>query len=163
MTTEIAIRPARPDDRAWLLAAIRDLQDYEVALHDSRLPGEAVAESYLSLVEAEAAAKEGAILIADADGGPVGFVAGWVEQDDVLAETADSNRHGYVSDIYVIPGARGRRIAGALLAALERHLSGRGLARLRICALAANASALRAYDAFGFAPYEVVLEKKLRS
>jgi ribosomal protein S18 acetylase RimI-like enzyme len=55
------------------------------------------------------------VLIAETQGIFVGFAAGWVEQDDNIAETADSNRFGYISDICVMPAYRGQRIALRLL------------------------------------------------
>jgi GNAT superfamily N-acetyltransferase len=52
-----------------------------------------------------------------------------------LADTADSNRVGYVSDICVMPAYRGRRIAVELLSAIERHLARTGITRVRLASL----------------------------
>jgi hypothetical protein len=48
-----------------------------------------------------------------------------------------------------------------LLAKAERHLIGAGVTRLRINVLANNAKARRAYECYGFAPYEVMYEKRI--
>ena len=46
-------------------------------------------------------------------------VGGWVIEDDAIAETADSNRYGLVSDACVLAAYRGRRIASRLIEAIE--------------------------------------------
>ena len=99
------------------------------------------------------------MLVAESGGEFAGFVAGWVEQAGNIGETPDSNRFGHVSDICVMPAFRGRRIAGLLLEAVERHLRRAGVTRLRVNALAANAPARASYERAGFAPYEVLHEK----
>jgi ribosomal protein S18 acetylase RimI-like enzyme len=157
----IVIRHARASDSPDLRRAFIELQEVERALDDSRLPGEAVAERYLAWLEAQVRGKGGAIFVADEDGIFRGFIAGWIVENDHLIETADSNRFGLVSDICVLSEARGRGIANLLLAAAERHLAAQGVTRLRLSALAGNTAAQSAYRKYGFAPYEMVLEKRI--
>jgi ribosomal protein S18 acetylase RimI-like enzyme len=107
------------------------------------------------------AADSGAVLVADTQGIFAGFAAGWVEQDDNIAETADSNRFGYISDICVMPAYRGQRIALRLLDNLEQHLRRAGVTRLRIASLATNAAARATYERGGFVPYEIIYEKSM--
>jgi ribosomal protein S18 acetylase RimI-like enzyme len=158
MTCALVIRPARLADRPALRRAIVELQDYERRHHDTRLPGEAIADRYLDWMWRRAA-DDGIVLVADIAGSFAGFVAGWVEQATNVAETAESNRFGLVSDICVMPDFRGHRLAERLLCALEQHLRATGIARLRVSVLAANASARRSYEHAGFSAYEVVYEK----
>jgi ribosomal protein S18 acetylase RimI-like enzyme len=158
MNDPLTIRPATASDRPLLRRAIIELQDHERRLHATRLPSEQIADTYLARIE-HLAAENGAVLVAEIDGLFAGFVAGWVEQNDNPAETADSNRFGYISDICVMPGYRGRHIALRLLESIEQHLGRTGVARLRIGSLAANAAARATYERGGFAPYEVVHEK----
>jgi ribosomal protein S18 acetylase RimI-like enzyme len=158
MNDPLTIRPATASDRPLLRRAIIELQDHERRLHATRLPGEQIADTYLARIE-HLAAENGAVLVAEIDGLFAGFVAGWVEQNDNPAETADSNRFGYISDICVMPGYLGRHIALRLLESIERHLGRTGVARLRIGSLAANTAARATYERGGFAPYEVVHEK----
>ena len=99
-------------------------------------------------------------MIAEDDGRFAGYAAGWVEEDDTLAETPDSNRYGYVFDCYVIPAKRGLGIAGKLLTAVEAHLWTTGVSRIRIGSLATNLAALQAYRRHGFVAYEMILEKR---
>lgn len=156
------IRPYRESDRAAVIAAEIDLQEYERTLHDTRLPGAAVMDAYLDRLQQEVAAQSGAILIAEDGGRFLGLVACLVVQDDAVQETADSNVHGYITDIYVVPERRGSGLARALLEAAEAHLVLTGVSRVRINVLAANRMARRAYEKHGFEPYEVMYEKRLQ-
>lgn len=152
----IVLRDATPEDRPFLLSAIAALNDHERALHDTRLPGAAIAEAYFASIDGK-----GPIVLAIGADGPVGYMACRIETDDAPAETADSNVFGYISDVFVAPEARGRGIAGILVAEAERRLRPLGVTRLRLGSLAMNDQAIRAYRKAGFADYEVVLEKRL--
>src|SRR5271165_2839166 len=158
----LTIRPAMLADGPHLRAAIVELHEHERRLHNSRLPGEETADAYLAWMLAEAQGG-GAVLVAEIGGGFAGFAAGWIAEDNVIEETPDSNRYGYVSDVCVLPPFRGRRIASALLEALEARLRRGGVARIRLSALAANAAARKVYERSGFKPYEVVYEKVVGS
>ena len=159
MLAAVTIRPAIPADRPHLRQAIVELQDYERVLHMTRLPGEAVADAYLDWLQRQADTAAGTVLVAESESAFVGFVVGWIEVSEIITETPDSNRFGYISDICVMPAFRGQRIAAQLLRAIEQHLRRAGVVRLRINALAANTSARLCYERAGFAPYEVHHEK----
>ncbi len=135
-----------------------ELQDYERLRHPTRLPGAQIVDAYLDWMLGEAQSK-GAVLVAERDGYFAGFVAGWIEQNENLAETADSNRFGLISDICVMPGSRGQRIATQLLDGMTQRLGRAGITRVRITALAANSSARASYEYAGFVPYELSYEK----
>jgi ribosomal protein S18 acetylase RimI-like enzyme len=155
---ELTIRPAMSSDWPQLRQAVIELQEHERRLHLSRLPGEQIADAYLAWLQQQAD-ESGAVLVGEIEGAFVGFVAGWIEQENNLTETADSNHFGYISDICVMPAYRGRRIADRLLDAIEQHLASAGIRRIRIGSLAANRSARASYERAGFVSYEVVYEK----
>jgi ribosomal protein S18 acetylase RimI-like enzyme len=157
----IHVRTAKSADRDWLVKAIADEQEHEHTLHDTRKPGAEVAKPYLAHLEESVSQKSGVILVAEIWGTFAGYAACWIEQGNVLTETDDSNRSGYVADAYVVPALRGSGIAGKLLKSAEAHLRALGVSRMRIGVLANNSSARRAYEKYGFVPYEFVLEKKL--
>jgi ribosomal protein S18 acetylase RimI-like enzyme len=90
-----------------------------------------------------------------------GFVAGWIEKENNVAETPDSNRYGYVSDICVLPAYRGRRIACRLIQMLEQYFRRAAISRMRIRSLATNKPALASYRHSGFVAYEVLYEKTI--
>ncbi len=153
----LEIRDARPDDTATLIGFIADLQDAECALHPSRRPGADVAASCFDRL----ADKQAQILMAEAGGRPAGFVAGWIAMDPDWLQTPDWRHHGWISDLYVVPGHRGERIAGRLLHAVANRLSSMGAQRLRIGSLSSNGPALAAYRRFGFQPFEITLDMEL--
>jgi GNAT superfamily N-acetyltransferase len=160
MDCALTIRPATTADRPELRRAIVELQEYERRHHDTRLPGAQIADRYLDWMWRRSES-DGAILVAEIGGSFAGFVAGWVEEAGNIAETPDSNRFGLISDICVMPDFRGRRLAARLIGAIEQHLRRTGVVRLRVSALAANDSARRSYQHTGFAPYEIVHEKRI--
>jgi ribosomal protein S18 acetylase RimI-like enzyme len=152
-----AIRAHEAADRQVLLGFIRELQEAERAMHDSRLPGDEVAGlCYERLLERGAE-----ILIAEVEGEPVGFVSGWLAEDDDPLQTSEWRRHGYISDVFVARPWRGRGIGQWLLQAMSDRLQERGARRLRICALATNDTAIDAFRRFGFAPFEITFDKPL--
>jgi ribosomal protein S18 acetylase RimI-like enzyme len=155
------VRPYRDGDRAEVIGALVGIQDHEAALTDTRLPGRQIAEPYFARLRGSVADHSGAMFVAEAGGRFAGFVACYVVEDDNLAETPDSNRFGYVSDVFVVAARRGRGIAQALLGVAERHLAATGVTRLRVGVLAANRTACRAYENYGFALYEAVYEKRI--
>jgi ribosomal protein S18 acetylase RimI-like enzyme len=153
----ITIRPRTAEDRQALLGFIHALQEAERAMHESRLPGDEVAGlCYEKLLDRGAE-----ILIAEIEGEPVGFVSGWLDEDDDPLQTAEWRRHGYVSDVFVAPEWRGRGIGQQLLRAMGDRLRDQGARRLRICALAANETAVDAFRRFGFAPFEITFDRPL--
>lgn len=160
-TLSIVLRDATSEDRPFLLSAIAALNDHERALHDTRLPGDEIAEAYFEKIHGKIATDNGCIVVAFDGEQRVGYMACRIEHDDAPAETADSNVFGYISDVFVSAELRGRGIAALLVAEAERRLRPHGVTRLRLGSLAANAQAIRAYRKAGFADYEVVLEKRL--
>ncbi|MFI4986166.1 MAG: GNAT family N-acetyltransferase [Alphaproteobacteria bacterium] len=128
--------------------------------HTTRLPGEQVADAYVEWMLGRAD-RCGTVLVAQSNSIFAGFVAGWIEQNENIGETPDSNRVEYISDICVMPAFRGRRIAARLLDEIEQHLAGFGIARICINSLAENKSARASYERAGFASYEIVYEKTL--
>jgi ribosomal protein S18 acetylase RimI-like enzyme len=160
MSDPVTIRQAGAADRPQLLRAVIELQDHERRLHATRLPSAEIADAYLAWLESRAL-DSGAILVAEIEGRFAGFASGWIEQDDNIAETPDSNRFGLISDICVMPAYRGRHIAAGLLAGLEQHFDAAGVTRLRIASLAVNRAARTCYERAGFAPYEILYEKPI--
>lgn len=153
----VIIRPADAEDRGTLINFIRQLQDAECEVHPSRLPGAAIAEAYYEKLIAQG----GVILIACSAGNPIGFVAGWLEEDDDTLQKMEWRRHGLISDLFVVTAHRGKGVAQQLLQAMSDGLHERGAKRLRICAVAPNKAAIAAYLRFGFEPFEVLFDKAL--
>ncbi|MBL8710369.1 MAG: GNAT family N-acetyltransferase [Rhodospirillaceae bacterium] len=158
------IRPYQASDADWVLACQIALQEHEIALHDSRGPALPHTHDYLAMLWENIAGKQGVMLIGtDKAGARLGLAAGYVAHEPWPMEVWDSSHYGLVSDVFVVPEARGSGLAQALIDALADHLhrADPRLTRLRINALAVNAMATRAYAKAGFAPYEIMFERPL--
>ena len=83
------IRAATPSDRVDLRAAVVELQEHERRLSATRLPGDAMADAYLEWMLDRVETASGAVLVVEVDGVFAGFAAGWVEEDESLAETPE--------------------------------------------------------------------------
>jgi ribosomal protein S18 acetylase RimI-like enzyme len=127
----IVIRRAEPSDWPNLLKAVAELQDYERKLHDARLPGEEIADAYTRWMLSSADGG-GLVLVAEDGDEFLGFAAGWIEHEENVAETADSNRFGFISDICILAKYRGKRIANQLLEAIISHFDSTGIMRIRV-------------------------------
>ena len=140
-----------------------ELQDFERALQPDRAPGTDMADGHLAYLE-QLAADDGLVLVADADGQPVGFLVLVIEACDPgnVHLLEGERRYGWVTDLFVAAKWRSQGIARRLLERAEAHCRELGLAALQIASLADNPAALRAYDRAGFDAYEITLVKRLR-
>lgn len=160
--TRLRTRPATADDRPAIVQANADMQEFERRLHDSRRPGPDVAAGCYDELLRVIGENDGVLVVAEIDGAFVGYGSGCIERYNSVAETDDSNVYGLVRDVYVVPTHRGQGIATRLIQAVEDHLRRRGISRLRINMLYANESARNAYRKAGFAPYEIMMEKRVK-
>jgi ribosomal protein S18 acetylase RimI-like enzyme len=159
--SEIAIRPAREEDRAAIVALINQLNLHEAALCDDRRTDLAAAEECHAAILARIAREGGALFVAcDAEDAPVGFLSLAFAMDEPFVRE-ELRRYGVVTDLVVAEDRRGSGIGRMLLAEAERRCREQGLRRLLIGALVANAQALASYRASGFGDYMLMLSKGL--
>ncbi|MFJ9180898.1 GNAT family N-acetyltransferase [Streptomyces sp. NPDC102360] len=142
------IRTATPDDVPVIHAMIRELADYEKALHEARASEEQLREAlfgerpaaYAHIAEAD----EG-----EASGEPVGFAL-WF-----LNFSTWRGVHGiYLEDLYVRPSARGGGHGKALLTELARLCVEREYERLEWSVLNWNTPSIEFYEAMGARPQD---------
>jgi len=113
--------------------------------------GEGLAEDVKArLCDDLAARGDAASFIAWLDGHPVGLV-NCIEGYSTFKARPLMNIH----DIAVLPGHRGAGVGQALLAAAEAHARANGCCKLTLEVLTGNTPALRSYERFGFAPYQL--------
>ncbi len=158
----LVLRNPHDSDRDTLLALLRDLADEEAAYHWAMRPGREMTMAEVDRTLAEIADEDGAIVIAELGGKPVGYAAVVLQDGDGEFELKDEwLRRGVVTDLFVAPFGRRRGIGLALLAACERFVADAGTDWLQICVSPANAPAVALYRRAGFGDYEWVLEKRL--
>ncbi len=102
----------------------------------------------------------GATFVAEIDAKIVGYLSLAFAEGPVFVRP-ELRRHGYIQDIVIAEGWRGKRIAQALMAEAERMTREAGLSTLTLFMLAGNEPADRAYRRFGFAPHAVEMIKVL--
>jgi ribosomal protein S18 acetylase RimI-like enzyme len=97
------------------------------------------------------------VLIAEADGVPVGYITGrvTVEPQRVLP------RRGVVEDWYVVRQSRGAGVGGLLLREIERRFVASGCQIIESATWSANEGARKAHDALGFHEIRVIYRKLL--
>lgn len=142
----LTILPVDFRDAAHRSAWLRLLDAYA---RDPMGGGQPLAEDVKARVCDDLLARpDAASFIAWLDGEPVGLV-NCIEGYSTFKAQALMNIH----DIAVLPTRRGQGIGQALLRAAQDHARSRGCCKLTLEVLTGNATALRSYERFGFAPY----------
>ena len=115
----MTVRPVRPDDVPAVVALVRELADYEKALHEARLTEEQLTRALFG----DSPAVFGHV--AEHDGEVVG-IALWFLNFSTWRGT-----HGiYLEDLYVSPAHRGTGLGRELLRTLAAVCVERGYSRL---------------------------------
>jgi ribosomal protein S18 acetylase RimI-like enzyme len=157
----ITIEAFQPSDFAAIVAFVEAIQEHEREQVPELKPGPEIGKQYAEMLMRTVADRNGCLIMARAEAGPVGFACAWIEQDDDPCIRDDARIHAYVSDIFVNQDWRRQGIASLLLDELEAGMRSRGCSRIRICAKAANQLAVTCYTARGYRPYEIVFAKRL--
>ena len=140
------IRPALPDDRAFVLAAAHRLASF----------GPPAWRPSEDIVNGEARTLEGfftappagsALLIAESKSDRVGFV--YLEP---LRDYFTLEPHGHVGMLVVTEEAAGKGVGGALMRAAEAWAREHGYRRLTLNVFEANHAARAVYEHLGYAP-----------
>ncbi|OIK01175.1 GNAT family N-acetyltransferase [Streptomyces colonosanans] len=138
------IRTATPADVPVIHALIRELAEYEEALHEARATQEQLSEALFGDRPAAFAH------VAEDEGGEVVGFALWF-----LNFSTWRGVHGiYLEDLYVRPGARGAGHGRALLTELARICVDRGYERLEWSVLDWNSPAIGFYKSLGARPQD---------
>ncbi|HEU5026108.1 MAG TPA: GNAT family N-acetyltransferase [Spirillospora sp.] len=137
------IRPAAPDDVPAILRLIRELAEYERALHEVKATEE---QLHARLFGDDPRAH---VLIAEHEGRVAGFAV-WF-----LTFSTWNGTHGiYLEDLFVDPGVRGHGYGKALLTELARIADERGYERVEWAVLDWNEPAIGFYKALGARPQD---------
>jgi GNAT superfamily N-acetyltransferase len=144
----VTVRPIRPDDVPAVVGLVRELADYEKALHEVRLTERQLTASLFG----GSPALFGHVAVAD-DGVAPGAVVGmalWFLNFSTWRGT-----HGvYLEDLFVQPGHRGTGLGRELLRTLAEVCVQRGYDRLEWSVLDWNAPSIEFYRAAGAVPMD---------
>jgi uncharacterized protein (TIGR00290 family) len=160
---DFAIRdydPAR--DAAAVHACFGELQEFERSLEPDLPPAEIATPAYLALLFERSARHRGRLFVAEREGRVVGFCA---VQAAVPEEEPDNPPGSYalLSDLVVLPEARGAGVGRALLERGEAFARAEGATVLTLTVLARNRVARTLYAEAGFRERLLSLEKRLDS
>lgn len=146
-TAPTVIRPATARDREWILPLAPRLHAFGPPPFRPRdVMDRAVTASIDAALTGASPGAE--VLVAEGAGGsPLGFVHLHGARDFFTGE-----EHGHVSDIVVAPGAEGRGVGRALMAAAEDWARGRGYRLLSLNVFEDNARARTLYERLGYQP-----------
>jgi GNAT superfamily N-acetyltransferase len=144
----MSVRPIRPDDVPAAVALVRELAEYERALHEVRLTEQQLTDRLFG----DAPAVFGHVAVAD-DGVAAGEVVGialWFLNFSTWRGT-----HGiYLEDLYVSPQHRGSGLGKELLRTLAALCVERGYSRLEWSVLDWNTPSIDFYKAAGAVPMD---------
>jgi GNAT superfamily N-acetyltransferase len=139
----VTVRPVRPDDVPAVVGLVRELAEYEKALHEVRLTEEQLS----GVLFGTAPALFGHV--AEHDGEVVG-IALWFLNFSTWRGT-----HGiYLEDLYVSPAHRGTGLGRELLRTLAAVCVERGYSRLEWAVLDWNTPSIEFYKAVGAVPMD---------
>ncbi|MCF6506003.1 GNAT family N-acetyltransferase [Blastococcus sp. MG754426] len=139
----MTVRPIRPDDVPAVVGLVRELADYERALHEVRL----TEEQLTACLFGDAPALFGHVAEA---GGEVVGTALWFLNFSTWRGT-----HGvYLEDLYVQPQHRGAGLGKELLRTLAEVCVERGYSRLEWSVLDWNTPSIEFYRAAGAVPMD---------
>ena len=139
----MTVRPVRPEDVPAVVGLVRELADYERALHEVRLTEEQLTECLFG----DSPALFGHV--AEDEGAVVG-VALWFLNFSTWRGT-----HGiYLEDLFVQPQHRGKGLGKELLRTLAAVCVERGYSRLEWSVLDWNTPSIDFYEAAGAVPMD---------
>jgi len=140
----VTVRPVRPDDVPAVVDLVRELAEYEKALHEARMTEEQLSAALFG----DSPALFGHVAVAD-DGAVVGMAL-WFLNFSTWRGT-----HGvYLEDLYVQPQHRGSGLGRELLRTLADLCVQRGYDRLEWSVLDWNTPSIEFYESAGAVPMD---------
>jgi len=120
------------------------------------------AKKDISLLMEELSRKEGKIFIVESDGLVAGYAIGIVDSfGDRDVVTKYPTKQGYIDAFFIKDTFRGKKLASALMDAVEEYFRGIGCNHSSVACVAANEGARKFYEKMGYGEQYVNFLKKL--
>jgi len=162
MEDQVELKEVRiADDYEELSAMMRELHVHEHSLFDKTAPWSDIEQGYMRHVIQMQDECEGTCLIAYLGGKPIGFIFGYIEEQDDARIEIYMGKELYVSDGYVAEEYRGKGIYRKLNAELERIYTERGVRRICRHTLINNTRARKFLEGQGYGVTRLLYEKWL--
>jgi ribosomal protein S18 acetylase RimI-like enzyme len=158
---KVRVRAAGEGDIDALARLNGVVQDLHATLYPDEFKGAVDPALMRRFFKARLADRDGRTMIAEDEGGPLGYI--WSEiqhRRDTPFKPARSRI--YVNHISVLPEARRKGVASALIAAVERQALAEGIEEIELDYWAANAEAEAFFTAQGFAPFNPRVRKRIK-
>jgi len=153
------IRPLRADEVDKLLVLWKAFMNDPSAI-DGLIPADdenaGKMKEFVSRLVAEEPRQ---VLVAEDGGDLVGYLI--FERQAKTTALRTTRKWGYISDLYVVPGLRGRGIGRDLLRKCLDELESLGVSHVRLNVWSENHRAMRLYREAGFRDYMVLMEATL--
>jgi ribosomal protein S18 acetylase RimI-like enzyme len=156
----LRIREFESRDLPGIRSCVVILQDHERGIDPRMPPGPEIADEYVEHMLERCKAWKGTIFVAEDSGRVAGFVCIWSKARSDEPQDGPKE-YGLVSDLVVVPEARGTGLGRALLKRAETYARRAKARWLRVGVLSSNRGARALYSAAGFQPYLEYLEKEL--
>jgi GNAT superfamily N-acetyltransferase len=149
-----------PADEPAILSFIIGLQDHEAAFEPDRRRDMDFAAEHWRDLQHRCAERHGVMLVAEDGGKPVGWAFAHDEKAEVFVVEPERS-HGFLTELFLLPEARGKGLGRALIEGCEAWARERGHRLLTVGVLSHNRSAIRAYEGAGYAPYVTIMRRYL--
>jgi ribosomal protein S18 acetylase RimI-like enzyme len=157
---KVLIRPASAADTNAIALLNDEVQQLHAELEPTFFKTDTSHAEVAAFFAAKLSAAGHEIQLAEIGGTPVGYV--WFEVQD-RPETAFqlARKRIYIHHLSVTKTARRTGVGSALLNAIQTAAMGAGITSIALDTWAANSHALRFFEVHGFAPFNLVLGKRL--
>jgi GNAT superfamily N-acetyltransferase len=146
MPSRVRIRRATRRDRQAIDLLNAELQAHELPLRWSRAQPDALPPAYVDALYARQRTGRGDLLVAVEGRWVIGFAAFELGEDLLEKDPPEIT----VTDLVVTAAHRGKGVGRVMMTAVEDAARARGIRRLYVISLAANADTHSAYTAMGF-------------
>ena len=140
---------------------MHDLHRNEYTLFDKTASWQDIGRDYMNHIIRMQETQDGLFLMAYQEEQPVGFIFGYLEDQDESRIQVYTGRELYISDGYVIPECRRQGVYHALNARIEAHFVAMGVKRMLRFTLIRNTGMRQFLDTQGYTVTRLLYEKWL--
>lgn len=146
----------KPENQNDALSLIGELQSHEHSIDPRKSTKRDSAQKYLNELLEKIDLQSGELILAETEGKIVGLVGWYIEHEHEYDAP-----YGYITDIVVTEGQRGKGIGKGLLNEATNHIKAAGVDRVHVGVMQGNTGAEKLYNACSFKTYANELVKDL--
>ncbi len=161
----ILIREFLSQDKPVLISLMEDFNEYIQSIDDKNRTNYKpnASEYFTDKMIRLSKEKKGIILVASNQDKIVGFISGYIdEQDEDEKMETISAIPGVIGELFVLEEYRGHSIGKQLLNKMEEYLNSKGCTIIRFAVFSPNTSALKFYEHLGYSQRVIYVMKELK-